>query len=166
MPRPQLIVVMGPSGSGKSSVGRALAQHLGLPFADADDLHPAANLAKMASGRPLDDDDRWPWLGLVGDALAAASRTGLVMACSALRRAYRDAIRAEAPGTVFVELHGTRELLAERMASRGDHFMPAALLDSQLASLEPLGADETGVRVDVAPAIVEIVSTAARSLVR
>ena len=161
MPTPPLIVVMGPSGSGKSTVGAALAAELGVPFADADDLHPAANVAKMAAGNPLDDDDRWPWLKLVGRALAAASDTGLVMACSALRRRYRDAIAVEAPAVVFVELHGSRELLAERMGAREGHFMPLALLDSQLAALESLDEDETGVRVDVAPAVEQIVAEVA-----
>ncbi|WP_338056617.1 gluconokinase [Salinibacterium metalliresistens] len=158
MPTLPLIVVMGPSGSGKSTIGAALAAELGVPFMDADDLHPASNVAKMAAGQPLDDDDRWPWLRLVGEALAAASDTGLVMACSALRRRYRDAIVAEAPGTVFVELHGTRALLAERMGAREGHFMPSSLLDSQLATLESLGDDERGVRVDVSGTVPEIVA--------
>jgi len=158
MPTPPLIVVMGPSGSGKSTVGAALAAELRVPFMDADDLHPASNVAKMAAGQPLDDDDRWPWLRLVGEALAAASGTGLVMACSALRRRYREAIVEEAPGTVFVELHGSRTLLAGRMGAREGHFMPSSLLDSQLATLESLGGDERGVRVEVSGTVPEIVA--------
>jgi carbohydrate kinase (thermoresistant glucokinase family) len=158
MPTPPLIVVMGPSGSGKSTIGAALAVALDVPFSDADDLHPASNLAKMAAGQPLNDEDRGPWLRLVGMALAAASDTGLVMACSALRRRYRDAIAQLAPGTVFVELYGSRDLLAERMGAREGHFMPFALLDSQLAALEALGEHERGVRVDIAGTVPEIVA--------
>lgn len=158
MPQPPLIVVMGPSGSGKSTVGAALAAALDVPFADADDLHPASNLAKMAAGQALDDEDRWPWLRLVGGALAAASDTGLVMACSALRRRYRDAIARQAPATFFVELYGDRDLLAERMGAREAHFMPLGLLDSQLAALESLDTDEPGVRVSIAGMVPEIVA--------
>lgn len=136
-----LVVVMGVSGSGKSTVGALLAERLGVRFADADDLHPASNVAKMASGEALVDDDRWPWLEAVGETLAAAS-AGLVVACSALKRSYRDVIRASAPDTVFVHLHGSRELLAERLGARKGHFMPSSLLDSQLETLEEPGIDE------------------------
>ncbi len=149
MPQPPLVVIMGVSGSGKSTVGSLLAEKLGVPFADADDLHPASNVAKMAAGTPLDDGDRWPWLALVGEALAAASGTGLVVACSALKRSYREAIRAAAPETRFVLLHGPRALLAARMGTRTEHFMPLELLDSQLATLEPLAADEPGFAVSI-----------------
>lgn len=145
-----LVVVMGVSGSGKSTVGELVAERLGIPFADADDLHPESNVAKMSSGLPLTDEDRWPWLAAVGDALAEASATGLVMACSALRRAYRDAILERAPGAVFVLLHGSRELLAERIGGREGHFMPTTLLDSQLATLEHFDHDEPGHVVDIA----------------
>ncbi|MDO7883266.1 gluconokinase [Salinibacterium soli] len=144
-----LVVVMGVSGSGKSTVGALVADRLGIPFADADDLHPSANVEKMRAGHPLDDEDRGPWLVLVGDALAAARDTGLVMACSSLKRAYRDLIRDRAPETVFVYLHGSRELLVERMSAREGHFMPSTLLDSQLDTLEPPGADERSITVDV-----------------
>jgi carbohydrate kinase (thermoresistant glucokinase family) len=137
---------MGVSGSGKSTIGGLLAEALGLPFIDADDLHPATNKEKMAHGIPLTDEDRWPWLAAVGDAMAVAA---CVCACSALKRAYRDALRVKDPGVVFVELDGSRELLAERMEAREGHFMPTSLLDSQLATLEPLQADEAGFRVGI-----------------
>lgn len=137
------VVVMGPSGSGKSLVGAAVAAALHVPFVDGDDLHSRANVAKMASGRPLDDADRGPWL----DAVASTLRGGdAVVACSALRRAYRDRIRAQVPSALFVELVVPEVRLRTRV-SRRDHFMPAALLDSQLDTLEPLAADEAGVRV-------------------
>lgn len=149
---------MGVSGSGKSTVGSRLAEELAVPFLDADDLHPPANVDKMAAGVPLTDDDRWPWLAKVGQALAAASGTGLVVACSALKRSYRDAIRAQAPGTVFVHLTGSRELLSSRLSHREGHFMPASLLDSQLATLQPLEPDEGGVTVDVGGSADDIVA--------
>ncbi|MGH1549069.1 gluconokinase [Leifsonia poae] len=143
------VVVMGVSGSGKTTVGQLLADRLGVPFVDGDALHPPANVAKMASGIPLDDDDRAPWLRTIGDTLAGTSPEGVVVACSALKRAYRDLIRAEAPNAVFAELDGDRELLAARMAARPGHFMPVSLLDSQLATLQPLQPDEAGMRLDV-----------------
>lgn len=139
------IVVMGPSGSGKSTVGAALAETLGARFVDGDDLHPPINVEKMSAGVPLDDDDRAPWLRAVGAALRDEDL--IVMACSALRRRYREAIRAAAPDAFFVELVVDRSLLAARLGARADHFMPAALLDSQLEALEPLGEDEGGIRV-------------------
>ena len=139
---------MGVSGAGKSAVGIALAELLGSEFRDADSLHPATNVAKMAAGTPLTDLDRWPWLDLVGRALAGAPDTGLVVACSALKRSYRDAIRAAAPAVRFVHLVVPRTVLGERVAGRPGHFMPASLVDSQLETLEALGADESGVIVD------------------
>ena len=146
-----LVVVLGVSGSGKTTIGAVIAGRLGVPFADADSLHSAANIAKMAAGIPLDDDDRGPWLRSVGSELAraAVAGTGLVMACSALKLSYREAIRAEAPGVLFVHLDGTREVLARRLKARSGHFMPLSLLDSQLATLEPLDAAEHGVVVDI-----------------
>lgn len=156
------IVVMGVSGSGKSTIAAALAARVGGTFLDADDFHPPANVAKMRAGVPLTDEDRMPWLAQVADAaVAAEQRNGpAVVACSALRRIYRDALRAVSPGTFFVQLDGSAELLAQRIGARTDHFMPASLLDSQLALLEPLGADERGaiVAIDAAPA--EIVEAA------
>ncbi len=155
------IVVMGVSGCGKSSVGLALAEALGARFIDGDDLHPEANKAKMAAGIPLNDDDRWPWLDLVGEALAESNT---VVACSALKRVYRERILAAAPGTFFVHLHGTRELLAQRMNARPNHFMPVSLLDSQLNTLELLGADEPGVMLDIALPINQLVAAAKAAL--
>jgi len=140
---------MGVAGCGKSTVGSALARRLGVPFVDADALHPAANVAHMSAGVPLTDADRAPWLAAVAAHVAAAP-AGVVVACSALRRRYRDTLRAGAPGTVFVHLTGTRELLAARLGARLDHFMPPTLLDSQLATLDPLADDEPGWALDVA----------------
>jgi carbohydrate kinase (thermoresistant glucokinase family) len=134
---------MGVSGSGKSTVGERLAHRLGLPFIDADDLHPAANVEKMSAGIPLTDDDRWPWLDTVGARLHEAE-DGLVVACSALKRSYRSAIRRAAPDTVFVHIDAPPQLLENRMDARIGHFMPPDLLKSQLATLEPLAADEAG----------------------
>lgn len=163
MLQPPLLVVMGVSGSGKSTIGALLAERLGVPFLDADDLHPITNVDKMSAGVPLTDDDRWPWLARVGEAVAAASATGIVVACSALKRTYRDAIRAQAPEAQFVYLDGSRELLASRLGDREGHFMPATLLDSQLEALEPLAADESGATVGIAddpPGIVKAVAEA------
>lgn len=159
-----LVVVMGVSGSGKSTTGVLIADRLGVPFIDADALHPLDNVRKMAAGTPLEDADRWPWLALVGKALADASETGLVMACSALKRVYREAILAEAPGVRFVLLHGTRDVLSRRMEGRTDHFMPTSLLDSQFALLEELDADEPGFVVDVDATVDEIVTEAVAGL--
>ncbi len=157
MTPPPLVVVMGVSGSGKSTVGAALAQRLGVPFEDADDLHPPANIAKMSAGEPLDDEDRRPWLDAVGRWLHEHDSTGGVMSCSALRRRYRDQIREHAPRVELVHLDGTREVIARRQASRPGHFMPASLLDSQFATLEPLAPDEHGVVIDVDQSIDAIV---------
>lgn len=140
---------MGVSGSGKTSVGELLAAELGVRFEDADDLHPAANVAKMAAGDPLNDEDRWPWLAKVGAELTSAESVGIVMACSALKRKYRGAILASEPAAQFVFLHGSKQLLADRMAHRSGHYMPASLLDSQLATLEPLEVDEPGFTVSL-----------------
>lgn len=140
------VVVMGATGVGKTTVGTALAEALGFPFVDADDLHPPANVTKMSRGEPLDDDDRAPWLDAVGVWLAE-HRQGAV-ACSALRRDYRDRLRAAAPGTVFLHLVGPSAVIGARVASRADHFMPVSLVSSQLATLEPLEPDEAGLEID------------------
>ncbi|MFJ6452931.1 gluconokinase, GntK/IdnK-type [Paenarthrobacter sp. NPDC091669] len=151
------IVVMGVAGCGKSTVGAALAERLGAGFLDGDSLHPQANIDKMAAGTPLNDDDRAPWLAEIGRRFPA-SNSALVIACSALKRSYRDIIRSADPSVVFVHLHGTRELLNARMTARPGHFMPASLLDSQLDTLEPLEDDEAGIVVDIASPVEDIVN--------
>ncbi|GAA1820569.1 gluconokinase [Agromyces neolithicus] len=165
-PEAPVVIVMGVSGSGKSTIGVLLARDLGVSFTDADDLHPIANIEKMASGVPLDDDDRRPWLETVGATLAEAERagTGLVIACSALKRAYRETILGQAPQTRFVHLHGTREVLAARTEGRTGHFMPTSLLDSQLATLEELEPDEPGIVVDIDRPVGEILADAVSRL--
>jgi gluconokinase len=152
------IVVMGVSGSGKSTVGAALAQRLRVPFGDADDFHPAANIAKMTAGQPLNDDDRFPWLETIGQWLAD-HHDGGVMSCSALKRRYRDQLRKHCPEVEFVHLSGSPEVIGRRQASRPGHFMPPTLLDSQFATLEPLEADERGVTIDVDQNIDSIVDS-------
>ena len=156
------LVVMGVSGSGKSTVGAALAQRLRVPYADADDFHPPENVAKMTAGEALDDDDRRPWLEAIGDWLA--DHDSGVITCSALKRTYRDQLRTHRPDTEFVHLHGEREVIARRQATRPGHFMPASLLDSQFATLEPLEGDEKGFVVDVGRSVDEIVEAAASGL--
>lgn len=153
------VVVMGVSGSGKTTIGALIADELGVPFVDGDGLHPIENVRKMAAGTPLTDEDRWPWLRTVGERLAMSER-GLVIACSALRRVYRDAILTEAPATVFVHLAGALEVLRERMEGRSGHFMPPSLLASQLETLEPLADDEPGFVLDIAHPVDELVRQA------
>ena len=156
MARP--IVVMGVSGSGKSTVGAALAQRLRVSFADADDFHPPENIAKMTAGRPLDDDDRHPWLESIGEWLALHGDGG-VMSCSALKRKYRDQLRRHCAEVEFLHLAGSLETIGRRQASRPGHFMPASLLASQFETLEPLDPDERGVSIDIDQSIDSIVET-------
>ncbi len=139
------IVIMGVAGCGKTSVGEALSNRLNIPYHDGDDLHSAANVAKMRAGTPLTDDDRWPWL----NAVAACLRDDapVIVGCSALKHAYRDRI-CTAGAVQFVHLSGSRDLIAARMAQRTGHYMPRALLDSQFAALEPPGSDEA-ITVDI-----------------
>jgi carbohydrate kinase (thermoresistant glucokinase family) len=146
-----IVVVMGVASAGKTTVGEGLAQALAWPFRDADSFHPASNVAKMSAGLPLTDADRWPWLDAIVswmDARAAAGEHGVVT-CSALKRAYRDRLRTSHAAVRFVHLHGSRDLLAARIAARADHFMPASLLDSQLATLEPPAAEEAALDIDI-----------------
>lgn len=145
----RLLVVMGVSGAGKTTLGTRLAEQLDVAYADADDFHPAANVRKMAAGQPLDDADRAPWLDAIADWLARHADSGGVVSCSALKRQYRDRLRKASPHVFFVHPHGPEELLAQRMSGRSDHFMPSTLLRSQLDTLEPLEPDEPGVRVSV-----------------
>ena len=144
-----LIVVMGVSGSGKTTIGGMLAARLGVPYAEADDFHPMANIAKMAAGQPLDDADRVPWLDAIADWLAGRGPRGGVVSCSALRRRYRDRLRAAAPGLLFAHLDGAPELIAARLGARTGHFMPPGLLDSQFEALEPLEPGEAGAVVAI-----------------
>lgn len=154
---------MGVSGSGKSVVGAALAQRLRVPFADADDFHPQANIDKMHAGHPLDDHDRHPWLERLGEWLHAHHTTGGVMGCSALKRKYRDQLRHHEPRIEFLHLSGSRDVIAERQASRPGHFMPSSLLTSQFETLEPLEPDEHGVVIDVGQSVDDIVEAYLRS---
>lgn len=156
-----LIVVMGVSGSGKSTIGALLADRLAVPFIDADALHPLENVEKMSLGVPLTDDERWAWLADIGLKLASAEAgLGMVIACSALKRSYRYAILAEVPAALFVHLSSGNEVLLSRLEGRSGHYMPATLLESQLADLEPLAADEPGVVVDVSPDVPAILEDA------
>ncbi|MBB5045121.1 gluconokinase [Shinella fusca] len=155
---------MGVAGCGKSAVGAALAARLGATYLDGDDLHPQANIDKMSRGEALTDEDRWPWLTLVGQKLAAPDGI-LILGCSALKRRYRDHIRKEAGAPVlFVHLAGSRKLIATRMAARAGHFMPASLIDSQFAALEPPGPDENAVTVDIDRPLERIVDDIATHL--
>ncbi|UAL31069.1 gluconokinase [Nocardioides rotundus] len=164
-PNPSL-VVMGVSGTGKTTVGRALAAWAEAPYVEGDDHHPQSNIDKMAAGIPLTDEDRWPWLTELGGLVAAAAPDPMVLTCSALKRAYRDLLRETAgeQRLFFVHLAGTREVLMSRMTHRRGHFMPPSLLDSQLATLEPLQPDEWGVTVDVAPPLAQVVAVAEQAV--
>ncbi|PRX97390.1 gluconokinase [Allonocardiopsis opalescens] len=157
-PRPVHLIVMGVSGAGKTTVGELLAERLGYRYAEADEFHPPANIAKMEHGTPLGDADRLPWLEALAEWTGRRDAEGVstVLACSALKRRYRDILRRGAPGVRFVHLGGSPELIRQRITARKGHFMPAGLLDSQLRDLEPLGADEDGVTVDVGPGPEEI----------
>jgi gluconokinase len=149
-PPPLRVVVMGVAASGKTTVGELLARELDVEYADADDFHSAANVAKMSAGIPLTDEDRGPWLDAIGAWLAERAATGAVVTCSALRRRYRDAIRSSAGDVWFLFCHGTFALISARIAHRSQHFMPGSLLKSQFATLEPPGPDERAVYEDVA----------------
>jgi len=147
----QHVVVMGVSGCGKSTVGAALAGRLGWPFEEGDCHHLPASIAKMSAGIPLEDADRWPWLDALAAIIAGHEAEGRssILACSALKRAYRDRLRTGAPRVRFLHLHGPQAVLQARLDARKGHFFPAGLLASQYRTLEPLGADEDGIVVDV-----------------
>ena len=158
-------IVMGVAGSGKSSVGHAVAVRLGAVYFDGDDLHSQSNIDKMAAGTPLDDSDREPWLDTVGLALMQANGPTLI-GCSALKRSYRDRICTACPQTQFVHLMGDRAVIEARMSARTGHFMPISLLDSQFATLEALQTDEAGFGVDIAQAFDAVVQQIAARLSR
>lgn len=157
---------MGVSGSGKTTIASALAQHLGWPFKDGDELHPAANIAKMRAGHALDDHDRWPWLARIADWIDARRAAGScgVITCSALKRSYRELLTEGRPEVRIVYLHGDQSLIAARLAARHGHFMPSDLLASQFAALEEPGPDEQAIRVEVDQPVSEIVAVIAAAL--
>lgn len=162
----QHLVIMGVAGCGKTTVAQLIAERLGWIEAEADDFHPQANILKMASGVPLEDDDRWPWLRAIRDWASAQDEAGSnsVVTCSALKRAYRDVLRQSSGRVRFVHLDGSAELIGDRIQKRSKHFMPPALLPSQFAILEPLGPDEDGVVVPIAGSPQEIAEDAMRRL--
>ena len=161
-----ILVVMGVSGSGKTTIASALAQHLGWPFKDGDELHPAANIAKMRAGHALDDHGRWPWLARIADWIDARRAAGScgVITCSALRRSYRELLTDGRPEVRIVYLHGDQSLIAARLAARHGHFMPSDLLASQFAALEEPGPDEQAIRVEVDQPVSDIVAVIAAAL--
>lgn len=156
---PRVLIVMGVSGCGKSTVGQALGEALGWEFRDGDAFHPPANVAKMKSGAPLTDEDRWPWLDAIARYIdeTRAQSGHAIIACSALKRVYRDRLKGARPDVTFVHLAGSKELIEARMAARQNHFMPLGLLDSQFATLEAPSDDEGAMIVSVAGAPDEIV---------
>ena len=162
----KIFVVMGVSGCGKSTVGRLLAAGLEVAYLEGDELHPPENVVRMAAGIALTDADRQPWLQALGERLATARSQGLglVLSCSALRRSYRDILRGGVADICFVHLQGERSLLVQRMVARSGHYMPASLLDSQLATLEPPDADEQALSFDIAQAPEAIVQAAIAAL--
>ncbi|WP_198371874.1 gluconokinase [Roseomonas rosulenta] len=162
------IVVMGVSGCGKSTLGAILAERLGWPFEDGDGFHSPANVAKMAAGTPLTDDDRWPWLDAIAARIAAAriAGTGVVIACSALKRAYRDRLRAGHADIRFLHLTGDPALIMARQAARSGHYMPASLIASQFATLEPPDTEADVIDLDVDPEPPVIVQKAIAALRR
>lgn len=165
--QPTAMIVMGVSGCGKSSVGADLAVRLGLPFIEGDVLHPKANVDKMAAGTPLTDEDRWPWLTIIGETMAGAlaKGQGIVVSCSALKKIYRDHLRKAAGGRLaFVYLEGSHALLSARMSARTGHFMPPALLESQLATLEAPTGEPDVVTISIDQPVDSIVADALQAL--
>jgi carbohydrate kinase (thermoresistant glucokinase family) len=159
--KPVVLVLMGVSGSGKTTVGTLLAERLGWAYEEGDSLHPKANVEKMAAGHPLNDEDRWPWLEKVAawaEQRIEANENG-VITCSALKRSYRDLINRAGVGILFVYLQGDKQLIAERLAARHGHFMPPSLLDSQFADLEEPADDEPCLRVHIGAPPAAIVNT-------
>lgn len=165
-PAPVHVVAMGVSGTGKTEVGERMAKSLGFEFLEGDSYHPRSNIERMEAGIPLTDQDRMPWLRALADALAERHAEGIstVLTCSALKRSYRDVLRAPLPVLFFVHLHAPFNVLAPRMSQRKKHFMPGSLLESQFETLEPLGVGEDGVVVDVTPPIEVVVRTAVNAV--
>lgn len=156
---PPRLVIMGVSGCGKSTVGQRLAQRIGVPFLEGDSLHPPRNVALMAAGTPLTDEDRAGWLDTIATRLSSLGpEEGLVVSCSALKRAYRDRLRLATPDLRFVHLHGDRALLAERLQARRHDYMPPTLLDSQLRTLEIPASDEAVLTLDIAQPLEQLVA--------
>lgn len=160
------VVVMGVSGCGKTTVAHGIARNTGLIFAEADDFHSRANVEKMRAGIPLDDQDRWPWLHDLSEWMRARALEGrsTVIACSALKRVYRDLLSEGPPSVDFVHLHGPVDVIRARLSEREGHYMPPSLLDSQVATLEPLERDERGVVLDVSLSPDELVAQAVSRL--
>lgn len=161
-----IIIVMGVSGSGKTSVGGLIAKRLGCGFSDADAFHSAANKAKMAAGNPLNDDDRWPWLDAMRAAIADNIANGQthVYACSALKQIYRDRLRKGDKDVIFVYLSGSFSLLESRLEHRANHFFDPALLKSQVDTLEPPAPEEQAITIDIAPSLDQIADEAIAAL--
>lgn len=160
------VVVMGVSGSGKTTVARGIAEATGYEFAEADEFHPPENIARMERGVPLTDEDRWPWLTALAQWMEARSAAGVstIITCSALKRTYRDVLRDGPPSVTFVHLDGPAEVIRERMAGREGHFMPTSLLQSQIDTLEPLDEDEAGVVLDLRRSPRELIDEAVARL--
>jgi gluconokinase len=157
---------MGVSGSGKTTLGQGISQRLGWEFLEGDELHPPANVDKMAAGAPLTDEDRWPWLRAIGEWIdrRAAAGDSAVLTCSALRRSYRDALRHDRPGLVFCHVTADPQVIGRRVAQRRGHYMPASLVPSQLATLEPLADDEPGITVSGGAPPAEVLAAAVQLL--
>lgn len=165
-PAPRALILMGVSGSGKSTIGKALAARIGWRFEDADSFHPASNVAKMSAGHPLTDEDRWPWLRAIADEIDRVSAAGerIVIGCSALKRVYRDLLVHGRHDVRIVYLEGSQALIAGRLGQRKDHFMPASLLTSQFKTLEPPTPDEQAVTVSIDAPVESIVSEILKQL--
>jgi gluconokinase len=159
-------VLMGVSGSGKTTIAQGIADRMGWPLLEGDKFHPTANVEKMSLGHPLTDDDRWPWLRAIAAEIDAVRARGesAVVACSALKRAYRDILIGDRPDVVLVYLQGEQSLIAARMQARKGHFMPPALLDSQFATLEEPGPNEHPITVSIAPKPDDIIDAVVRQL--
>jgi len=163
---PHALVIMGVSGSGKSTIGQSLGRRLGWRYEDGDSFHPPANVAKMSAGHPLTDEDRWPWLQAIADEIARCRAKGehIIIACSALKKVYRDILVGGSDDVRMVYLEGSQELIAERMRHRAGHFMPPGLLASQFATLEPPGAEERPITVSVDAPVETIVDDIVKQL--